>query len=392
MEAGIERDDRSVVVRVDKCEVVRTHLCETIGVLVDERGLEDRIRRSQWREVRDTCRGDRRGGHVVGPLRRPRAVAHREEEHLDRMREAYIEGLLRVGSRGVGLARRGLHLLNEDITRGASHTLTLVVGDNSVVSPDLSSAEDRYASQEVSGWDDCHALFSAYNGVVGHDEKVAPVTEGEVNTHLVVRKGRGRKGNTAIPAVEEWKREVESKGWNRRETRWNRRRAGYALDHGREVTDHVVVAVALSGRHSEGRPEVQVIVIEPSRYEVVERDATFTDDVVHEVTSPPKVRGQASPGVRGEPDRRSLKTKPGVEQVITSTRDADCPFLVERRRARGARQDNRDLGEPRGLARLTNEIGGSVRATIEVLLNLVEGRKIDEAGGYIGCADGCHFY
>ena len=44
--AGLEWDDWGVVVGVDEREVVRAHLRETVGVLVDERGLEDRIRRA----------------------------------------------------------------------------------------------------------------------------------------------------------------------------------------------------------------------------------------------------------------------------------------------------------------------------------------------------------
>ena len=389
--ASVERDDRRVVVRVDKREVVRAHLRETISVLVDKRGLEDRVSRTRRREVGLSTRGDRRGGHVVRPLVSLGTVAHGEEENLDRMREAHVEGLLRISARGEGLARCSLHLLNEDVTRGTGHALTLVVGDNSVVSPHLGSTEDgRHTGGQVTSRNNSRSLLSN-KGVINHNKEVAPVTESKVNSHLVIRKGRRRERNTAVPAVEERKREVEREG---REHRLGATSgASNTLSHGVEVTNHVVVAVTLAGRHSEGCPEVQVVAVEASSHKVIKRDAALADDIVHKVARPPKSSGSTS-GSHGVSalDLRGLETKPGVEQVITSTRNAACPFLVEGRRARGARQDNRDLGEPRGLTRLTNEIGGSVRATIEVLLNLVEGRKIDKAGGYIGCADRCHFY
>lgn len=77
--AGLEWDDWGVVVGVDERKVVRTHLGETVGVLVDERGLEDRIRRIRWGEVDDNTTVDWRVGHVIRPFNAVGLVTDREE-------------------------------------------------------------------------------------------------------------------------------------------------------------------------------------------------------------------------------------------------------------------------------------------------------------------------
>lgn len=77
--AGLEWDDWGVVVGVDEREVVRAHLRETVGVLVDERGLEDRIRRARWGEVDKNTTVDWRVGHVIRPFNAVGLVADREE-------------------------------------------------------------------------------------------------------------------------------------------------------------------------------------------------------------------------------------------------------------------------------------------------------------------------
>jgi len=95
--AGLEWDDWGVVVGVDEREVVRAHLRETVGVLVDERGLEDRIRRARWGEVDNGTTIDWRAGHVIRPFVGESAVADAEEEDLDRVREADVVRWLRGG-------------------------------------------------------------------------------------------------------------------------------------------------------------------------------------------------------------------------------------------------------------------------------------------------------
>jgi hypothetical protein len=51
---SFERNDRCTVVRVDKREIIGTHLSQTTGVLINEGGLKDRINGTCRREVNVT--------------------------------------------------------------------------------------------------------------------------------------------------------------------------------------------------------------------------------------------------------------------------------------------------------------------------------------------------
>jgi len=366
-----------VVVGVDKGEVVRSHLGEPVGVLVDERGLGNRVGSSSRGEVKDSSIVERRGDGVVGPLSTEGGVPGGEEQNLDRVREADVEGLLRVGGRGERLARGGLDLLDEDVPRGAGHALPLVVGDDGVVGPHLGVSEDRGGGDVSSDNRDAPDTGAR----VLSDEEVLPVPEGEGDAHLVVGKGRGGEGNATVPAVEEGKREVEGGGGE------------FVLVGGgggevSVVSDHVVVTVALAGRHSEGRPEVKVVVVEPGSDEVVEGDAAIPDKIVHQVPGPTNTGGGSSG--RGV-NRRKGKAQPRVEEVVTRAGDRDGPLLAEGRSSRGTGENNRHLGEPGRLPRLTDEVRGSIRAAVKVFLDLVESSKIDESRGNIRSANRSHF-
>ena len=370
MVASVEWDHWGVVVGVDKREVVRTHLGETVGVLVDERGLEDRIRRTWWGEVDNRAKINWRVSHVIRPLGLEGAVADREEENLDRVRETDIVRWLRVSRWREGLAGRGLDLLNEDVTGGAGHTLTLVVRDNSVVGPDLGNtknwlrSENRRGTSTDIGLAELTALLAGGTSVV-EDEEVRPVAEREVDAHLVIWEGSSGKGNTRITAVEEGEGKIESKGVD--SITW-----GMGTSHIIEVTNHIVVTIALASWDSEGSPEVKVVVIKASGNKIVESNAALTDDVVHEVTSP----AETTLGTKWigclESNLWSLETKPSLEEVITRTRDRYRPLLVERWRTRGTREDNWNLGEPSRLASLTDEVSSRLLATIHILFDLVE--------------------
>jgi hypothetical protein len=50
MVTSFERNDRCAIVRVDKREIIGTHLSQTTGVLINEGGLKNRIN--------STCRGE----------------------------------------------------------------------------------------------------------------------------------------------------------------------------------------------------------------------------------------------------------------------------------------------------------------------------------------------
>jgi hypothetical protein len=116
MESDEIRDGRSVIPRVDKREVVRTHLRQSVSVLINERSLKNRISRSTGVE-RDNgassrssnCRG---GGSIVRPFRLAGSVSNGEEQNFDGMRESDIERLLLVRSRSESRARCSLNLFN----------------------------------------------------------------------------------------------------------------------------------------------------------------------------------------------------------------------------------------------------------------------------------------
>ncbi len=377
MEASDIGHDRGVVVGVDKGEVVRSHLREPVGVLVDEGGLRDRVSASRGRKVEDTSRVERRGVGVVGPLTPEGGVTGGEEQNLDRVGEADVEGLLRVGERGERLARGGLDLLDEDVPGGAGHTLPLVVGDDGVVGPDLGVSENG-GGGDVSS-DNRHTPGTGPR--VLSDEKVLPIPEGEGNAHLVVGKGGGGEGNTTVPAVEEGKGKVE--GGRGKDVLVGARGGELSV-----VSDHVVVTIALAGGHGEGSPEVEVVVVKPSSDEVVEGDAAVPDKIVHQVPGPTNTGGGTG---SGGTDRGEGKAKPRVKEVITSARHGDRPLLAEGRSSRRAGQDNGDLGEPGSLPRLADEVSSRVGAAVKVLLDLVESSEIDEARGNIRSANRSHF-
>ena len=381
--AGLEWDDWGVVVGVDEREVVRAHLRETVGVLVDERGLEDRIRRTRWGEVDNGTTIDWRAGHVIRPFVGVSAIADTEEEDLDRVREANVVRWLRGSVWRESLAGRGLDLLNEDVTGRAGHALTLVIRDNRVVRPDLGGAKDwfrRNIGVGADDWDNTEVLRN-----VIEDEEVRPVAEREVDAHLVIWERRSWEGNTRITAVEEWEGKIEGERWDgNTRRRWTSQTV--------EVTDHVLVAVALARWDSERRPEIKVVIVKARRNKVIESNAALTDDIVHEVASPAKaaVGAELIGGRIGKGDRWSLEAKPRLEEVITRTRDRYRPFGVEGWGARRTRKDNGNLGEPSRLASLTDEICSRFLTAIHVFFNLVEGGEINETRGYVRCCYRAH--
>ncbi len=56
-----------------------------------------------------------------------------------------------------------MNLLDEDVTGGASHAFTFVVGDDGVVSPYVDGAETGFAVDEFPGlvfeWNPCEGAF-----------------------------------------------------------------------------------------------------------------------------------------------------------------------------------------------------------------------------------------
>ena len=410
MVTRVQRDDRRVVPRVDQREVVRAHLVDALGVLIDQRRVRDRVSagvvvdhtKHRAVDVRAIGRAHRKVlvGRVVRPHRRHRLVAARPEQRLDRVREADVDRARRVG---VEVLHRGsLHLLDEDITRGARHLLTLIVRHNRVVRPHVDVRHDLVSIrvQQVARRHRRRrpgAGSATREGVDRH--QLRQVTEGKVNAHLVVRQRSRRQSNARVTRVEERKRKVKggcrqhlltrsvhSRRLSRRRRvvgEGNRSRVGEGIN----VADHVVVTVALASRHRKGSPEVKVVVVEASRDEVVKGNGALRDQVVHQVIGPAKNLGarRRRRGVgNGRGNRVHCETQPGVQQVVTRARNRDRPLLTKAGLTRAAAQADGNLGKPGGLANLANEIGNRIRTTVQILLLFIIRGEIDKTRSQVG--------
>jgi len=53
------------------------------------------------------------------------------------------------------------------------------------------------------------------------------------------------------------------------------------LSKGSNITNHIVVAIALASWDGEGGPEVKVVIVKTSSNKVIESDAALTNDIVH---------------------------------------------------------------------------------------------------------------
>ena len=406
MITGLERNDWGVVPWVDQGEVVGAHLVDTLGVLINERGVNDRVgtglvidNTKQCVGLGDTVGGSERQvliGGVVGPFGWDGHVAASPEQGLDRVREANVDR-----ARGVGvevLDWGSLNLLDENVAWCAGHLLALVVGDDGVVGPDIDIRHDLVGVRvEQVAWDDWSRGPDALNVLV-NGEQIAEVAESKVDAHFVVWQSSGWQSDTRVTRVEEWQWQVKSGRWQDLLTssvyvnlasiftselgwRWEGNSAwvGKRID----VTNHVVVTVALAGWDGEGRPEVEVVVIEASGNEIVEGDSAFRDQVVHQVSGPAKdsVTIGGSNGSVGSGSSNSVhgQTQPGVQQVITGTRDRNRPLLTKSGLTRATAQADWDLSKPSRLANFANEIGNSIWTAVQVLLLFIISGKINKS-------------
>ena len=192
------RDDGCGEVRVDHGEVVGAHLSETVGVFVDEGASEERVDLVLSAELERAC-GEithlRRTGGVGGELVGEGGVLEGEEEDLDRVGEAEVDGDGRLGSRGDRDIVGHLRLFDEDVAGGTGHALTFVVGDDRVVGPDLDGLEGRFDGVKEVGGNGIGAvgrIGRSERDVALCNEELTPVAEGEVDAHFVVRESRGR--------------------------------------------------------------------------------------------------------------------------------------------------------------------------------------------------------
>jgi len=121
---------RRLVERLNKGVIVGAHLVETVGVLVCESSVSNRIKGTRWLKHNHLRTWDRGGGCVVGPDVAVGDVSDREEQSLNGVREPNVVALVRVSERGEVLSWGCLHLLDEDVSGGTSHSFTLLIGHN----------------------------------------------------------------------------------------------------------------------------------------------------------------------------------------------------------------------------------------------------------------------
>lgn len=383
MITGDHGDDRGGVPGLHERVVVGTHLGETLGVLVDERGLGNGVRTGEVlvNEERVFVVGLAHtlglAGGVVGPVGGHGGVADGEEEDLDGVRETNVVGLVGVLERVEGLDGGGLHLLNQNVTRSTGHALPLVVGDNGIVGPHLHGGELGKGGAEI-GEDgdtgDDNGLVGIQEGdVVPRNQELVVVADAELDAHVVVGKGGRRKSHTRVPGVEKGKGKIEGL-------------LGEGLARSDEVishTHHVQVTNLLTGRSGESSPEIKLVVIKTGSHKIVESNGRLADKIVHKIGSP------RHKGINGHITTILLASKcwysghrgknqshPGVEKIITGTRNGHGPFLRESRSARSTRKNDGDLREPCRFTRLPDEICGGVITSVHVFFKLVISSEI----------------
>jgi hypothetical protein len=322
---SFQRNDRGMVVRVDKGEVIGTHVSQSSGVLVDERSLYNRVNSSGGGEVNNGSVRVRGSSSVVRPFSTVCGISYREEKNLDGMRESYV--IRRNGIvRGVeSLSRSCLALLNEDITRSTSHSLTFVIGNNGIVGPYLASsnggsAADKIGSQSRSTADSQRSRRRRNGSSIINDKELVKFSEREVNSHLIVRKSSSRKSYTTVSGVEERKGKVKCVSRDR--SSWSMRSSQII-----KVTNHIVVSISLSSGDSESCPEVKMVVIESSSNQIVECYTAFSDNIMHEVSCPSQSTVNSKRVVGSQLNLRGCQSKPGVKKIISSTRNRNRPFL-----------------------------------------------------------------
>ena len=370
-------DGRCLVPRLHQRVVVDGETSQTLGVLVEERSVGQGVNVDL---LADTTIKSNVAQGVVRPVRRYSGILDGEQKSLDSVGEADIQRalLLTIGSERVHkTARGGLDLLNQDITRSTTHTLTLVVGHDGILGPDVAVQQGgALSSKSIVLVDNDHiAVLSLSTGDGStrvHDEQLSPVAELELDAHLVVRQGSSGKSHTRVASEEEGERQVEG------ETGQHRGGLGEHIN----VTNHVVVANLLRGGHSEGRPEVKVPVVKTGSHKVVKGDGSLLHKVVGKVVGPANLGIVVSTVLAGgvNSHRGDGTTEPSMDEVITSTRDAGSPLLAETRLAHVLRQNSGDQGEPGRLASVAHKVGSSLGATIDVLLQLIKRGKIDKSG------------
>jgi len=255
---GLDRDDcGGLVVGLNEGEVVGSHLTETLGVFVDKSGTEDGVGSGRERRVEvDSLSVDVGSGvGVVGPFRRGRSVSDGEEQGLDSVSKSDIIRRSSVGEGVEGLNRGGLHLFDEDISGGTSHSLTFIVGDDGVVGPDVNVAEGRSTVNQLVGSGRRRGVDSLGGSWVIHNEEFIPVSEPELESHFIVGKSGSGEGNTRVSGEEVGKGKVEDKTSDGITS-------GLGLDELRVVSNHVAISDLLSSGDSEGGPEVQEVVVQ----------------------------------------------------------------------------------------------------------------------------------
>jgi len=272
-------------------------------------------------------------GGVVGPRRMDGLVAGSPEQSLDRVRKADVDRASSV--RVEVLDWCSLNLLDENVTGSASHLLTFIVGDDGVVGPNVNVRHDLVGIR-VGKVRRCNRASSPDASVVGiNSHQFRQVAECKVDTHFVVWQSSSRESDTRVTRVEERQWQIErgcgqnlitsgihvDGAFTNLSGRWaaNSAWVGKTVN----VANHVVVTVTLAGWDGEGRPEIEVKVVETSSNEVVKGDGAFRDKVVHQIASPTEnvvaVSGWRFCVQSGGGNSVHGKTKPCVEEVITCT-------------------------------------------------------------------------
>lgn len=173
-----------------------------------------------------------------------------------------------------------MNLLDQNIARGTGHTFTFIVGDDGIICPNLDTGEFWEGGAKVGeDWDtrDNNGFIGIKEGnVVPRYQEFVVVSDGELNSHVIVRKSSCWKGYTTVTSEEERKGEIEDfllEGFSGGDE---------VISH----TDHVEVTDLFTCGGCESSPEIELVVVETSSDQIIKGNGSFSDQIVHEIGCP----------------------------------------------------------------------------------------------------------
>lgn len=282
-----------------------------------------------------------------------------------------------------------LNLSDQNITLVLTNLGTLILVDDGVVSIGRGVAKDggdagirghnvRLGSSDTRG----RASQTTDGGGTGVDnDEVTPITESVVDANLVEGQGTRRESDTRVLGKVEGERDGEVATGTERVGATLGQGGTDGVGHGGNVTDHVTVSDTLGTRLAELEVKVEPVGLKLLNRQVVKGQGDLLKEVVHQIASPANGAVHVETSSVGvlELNLGDGATEPHVEDVVTrAVNGGRHVLLVKVNRARVA-ELNRDVREPVGFLKPSNEPGHSLGTTVEGTVKGVVGCQVDEA-------------